>query len=180
MTAVNINNMQGFGVLNNQINTTFNGNNFTKRIFYLFVDSEMLINRDFAFVKFNNFNFFRCDGADIGFYFFENPRIIYMDIIKRFVEQIAQNGRGTVNFTQDSLGAFAPASLAMQISHLAVRLRISASRSATFLFSATVRMMTPKFFGLMLVISRLSRLRSSTLLIFCETDNLDENGTSTR
>ena len=56
---------------------------------------------------------------------------------------------------------------------------MSLSSSSTFLPSATVRMMTPKLFGLMLWMSFFNRLRSSLLCIFCDTDTLLENGTNT-
>jgi len=77
-------------------------------------------------------------------------------------------------------GGLASESFFITISHFAIRDFKSASRSATNFPSATVRMIMPKFLGRMLVTKRLSRLRSSWLLIFCETEIRLENGTNTR
>ena len=67
----------------------------------------------------------------------------------------------------------------VMFSHFLRRVLRSASSSATFFPSATVRMMTPKLLGLILWIRSFNLLRSSLLLIFCETDTLFENGTKT-
>ena len=56
----------------------------------------------------------------------------------------------------------------------------SPSSSATRLPSATVRTMTPKFLGLMLISSCLRRARSSLDLIFCDTETLSLKGINTR
>ncbi len=56
----------------------------------------------------------------------------------------------------------------------------SRSSSATSLFSATVRMMTPKFSGLIDCIRRSNRFRSSLLVIFFETLTAFEKGTNTK
>ena len=56
----------------------------------------------------------------------------------------------------------------------------SPSSSATRFPSATVRTITPKFFGLMLINNCLRRARSSLDLIFCETETLSLKGINTR
>ena len=56
----------------------------------------------------------------------------------------------------------------------------SASSSATRFPSATVRTITPKFFGLMLCNNCFKRARSSLDLIFWETETLSLNGIRTR
>ena len=56
----------------------------------------------------------------------------------------------------------------------------SPSSSATRFPSATVRTITPKFFGLILISNCLRRARSSLDLIFCDTETLSLKGISTR
>ena len=64
--------------------------------------------------------------------------------------------------------------------HLFSKFCKSLSNSATFLPSATVRMITPNPFGLMLFTSLFKRSFSSLLSIFCETDTRSEKGTITK
>ena len=58
---------------------------------------------------------------------------------------------------------------------------VSAQATAkSVVLSATVRTMTPKFFGLILINSCLRRARSSLDLIFCDTETLSLKGIRTK
>jgi hypothetical protein len=60
MPAVNINNVHGLGMFNNQVNTALDGDSFSKRIFNLFVDAKILKYRLTRVVFFYNFHFVGC------------------------------------------------------------------------------------------------------------------------
>ena len=68
----------------------------------------------------------------------------------------------------------------LRLSHFESRSFKSLSKSATDLPSAIVLIIIPKLSGFMLFISLRSLFRSSTDLIFCDTETLSENGTRTR
>ena len=57
VACVNIDHMQGFGMLNDQINTTFDGHGLAKGAFYLLIDAKVLKYRRLALVKLNNIYF---------------------------------------------------------------------------------------------------------------------------
>ena len=77
-----------------------------------------------------------------------------------------------------SLGAFC--TLVIVSSQCLSKTLSSASSSATLLPSATVRTITPKFFGLMLCNNCFRRARSSLDLIFCDTETLSLKGINTK
>jgi hypothetical protein len=104
--AVYINNMERFGVFDDQVYTAFNGDNFTERILDLFVDPEIVENGYFTLVNFNNINLIRRNGADVIFYFFGNSRIVNVNIVELFVKHITENGRSTVKFAYNFLRCF--------------------------------------------------------------------------
>jgi hypothetical protein len=69
-------------MFNNQVNSAFDGNNFTKRVLYLFVDTKMLVNGYFAFVKLYDVNLIGGNGADICLISSKIPWIIDMNIVE--------------------------------------------------------------------------------------------------
>lgn len=57
VTAVDINDVQGFGVLNDQIRSAFDGNDLSKGAFDLFFNAKMFENGEFAFVQLEDVKF---------------------------------------------------------------------------------------------------------------------------
>ena len=89
--AVYVNNVHGFCMLNDQISAIRHGNSFPKTCFDLFFNSEMIKNWLAAFVKFYDFCLLRSNSADVAFYFLSKSRIIDMNRIKIWIEEVAQN-----------------------------------------------------------------------------------------
>ena len=59
-----------------------------------------------SFVKLYDFFFFRGNGTDIILNFPENDFIINRNAVKGHIQDIPQNGRSTVNFTDEQVGRF--------------------------------------------------------------------------
>ena len=78
------------------------------------------------------------------------------------------------------VGGLAPFKFSCIFFHFATRFERSWSIASTFLSLATVRIITPKFFGRIPLTTSFKRFRSSLSLIFWEIDTLFEKGTRTK
>ena len=89
ITAIYIDNVQRFGMLNNQVSSARKIYGFTKCTFNLFIYSKMFEYRLALFIKLYNALQFRRNSLYVRLYFFVNTSIIYMDIGKISIEEIS-------------------------------------------------------------------------------------------
>lgn len=155
MTAVYVDHVHGFGMFYYEVNTTSDSNCFSEKTFDLLIYTKIFKNRGLALVKFNDVHF--C-GAMVPIKLLISSQSAVSFTCTLLNDSLSRS-RNMADVRSSSLtiftGAFALSNLLLILSHFSTRLFRSASSSATFLFSATVRIITPKLFGLMLWISLL-------------------------
>ena len=97
MAAVHVNDMHGLGVLDDKVDTVFDGDDLTEKAFDLLGNIEIVKDGFFAFVKLHNINFLRCESLDVFLDLFIEFLVVHMDVVERLVEQIAQHDAGLVH-----------------------------------------------------------------------------------
>src|SRR3712207_136688 len=84
--------MQRLCVLNDKISSMFVIDSLTEAGFYLLRDIEIIKNRNLSRVELDDILLLGRDKGDVVFDFFENILVVDIDILKGFIEKVAQHG----------------------------------------------------------------------------------------
>ena len=98
MPAVDVDDVHGLGVFNDEVNTISDCDNPTKRPLHLTCYAVMLKNRLFAFVELHDVGFLRGDGGNIALDLVLKRLTINSYCVKRLIEDVSKHRRGTVKF----------------------------------------------------------------------------------
>ena len=90
----------------NKVNTATDRYNFAKSILYLLINVKVFEYGDFAFIKLYNIYFIGGKSTDVVAYFLIHHGVVHMDIVERFIQQVAQDGGSAIDFTYNFLRSF--------------------------------------------------------------------------
>ena len=104
--AVDINHVEGFCVFNHQIGSLLDWNYFPERTLDLPGNLEMVEDRSLVLVEFDNLFLLRRNEADVFAYFIVDFFIVDVDVRKRIIQQIPEDGSRLAVFGKQQLDAF--------------------------------------------------------------------------
>ena len=96
VAAVDVDDVHGLGVLNNKVDTVSDGDRLAEESLDLARDTEIVEDRVFPLVKFDDFGLLRRDGLDVALDVFVKSLVVHMDVVERLVEQVAEHDCGLV------------------------------------------------------------------------------------
>ena len=97
MAAVDVDDVHGLGVFDDEVNTVFDGDHATEKALDLLGDIIIVKDGFFAFIKLHNLSLLWREGLDGVLDVFIEFLVVHVDVVERLVEQISQHDAGLVH-----------------------------------------------------------------------------------
>ena len=108
MAAVDVDDVHGLGVFNDEVNTVSDCDNSSEKPLYLFGDAVSLENRLFAFVELYDVGLLGGYCGDVALDFVVERKAIDGDSVKRLVKDIPEHHRCAVELAHELARSLAP------------------------------------------------------------------------